>query len=68
MIKSKKNWLFFQEENLWWKWKKISISTKLVKLHENPRIEENEKQLYKAPRVTYNEFENSLERDSGKRP
>jgi len=39
-----------------------------VKLHENPRIEENEKQLYKAPRVTYNEFENSLERDSGKRP
>jgi len=31
-----------------------------VKLHENPKIEENEKKLSKVPRVTYNEFENSL--------
>jgi len=37
--------------------------TKLEKLHENPRIEENEKKLSKVPRVTYNEFENSLEHD-----
>jgi len=39
--------------------------TKLEKFHENPRIEENEKITLI---VTYNEFENSLEHDSGKRP
>jgi len=33
----------------------------MEKLHENPRIEENEKQLSKVPKVTYNEFENVLE-------
>jgi len=36
-----------------------------MKLHENPRIKENKKQLSKVPRVTYNEFENSLEHDWG---
>nr|KYP39172.1 hypothetical protein KK1_039536 [Cajanus cajan] len=42
--------------------------TELEKFPENPRIEENEKQLSKVHKVTYNEFENSLERDPGKRP
>jgi len=41
--------------------------SKIEKLHENPNIEENEKQLSKVPKVTYNEFENTLERDPGKR-
>jgi len=43
------------------------MSSKLEKLYDNPKIKENEKQLYKVPRVTYNEFENALERDPGKR-
>jgi len=41
--------------------KKAFTSTTLEKFHENPRIEEIEKQLSKVPRVTYNEFEKSLE-------
>ena len=40
------------------------MSYKLEKLYEE--IEENEKQLSKVPKVIYNEFENALERDSGK--
>ena len=48
--------------------KKCITSTKLQKLHENPKIEENEKQLSKVPRVTYTEFENALGCDMGKRP
>jgi len=47
--------------------KKMHLSSKIEKLHENPNIEENEKQLSKVPKVTYNEFENTLERDPGKR-
>lgn len=47
--------------------KKIIYSIKLKKFHKNPRIEENEKELYKAHRVTYNnEFEKSLEPDPRK--
>jgi len=30
--------------------------SKLEKLHYNPKIEENEKQLSKVPKITYNEF------------
>jgi len=37
--------------------------------HNNQKIEENEKQLHsKVSKVTYNEFEKTLERDPGKRP
>jgi len=42
------------------------MSSKIEKFHDNPNIEENEKQLCKVPKVTY-EFENTLERDPGKR-
>ena len=49
------------------KMKKMHLSSKIEKLHENPKIEKNEKQLSKIPKVTYNEFENALERDPGKR-
>jgi len=44
-----------------------SILSKLEKLHDNPEVEENEKQLSKIPKVIYNEFENALERDPEKR-
>ena len=47
--------------------KNASTSSKIEKLYENPKIEENEKQLSKVPKVTYKEFENALERDPGKR-
>jgi len=47
------------------KMKKMHL--KIEKLHENPNIEENEKQLSNVPKVTYNEFENTLECDAGKR-
>jgi len=53
---------------LWWRWKNVSTSSKLEKLHDNPKNEENEKQLSKVPRVAYNEFENTLECDPGKHP
>ena len=33
--------------------KNASTSSKIEKLHENPNIEENEKQLSKVPKVTY---------------
>jgi len=46
--------------------KNASMLSKLEKLHENPKIEENEKQLSKVPKVTYIEFENALECDMGK--
>jgi len=39
------------------------MSYKLEKLYENKKIEENEKQLSKVPKVIYVEFENYLERD-----
>jgi len=31
--------------------KNASTSYKIVKLHENPKIEENEKQIYKVPKL-----------------
>ena len=43
-------------------------NSKLEKLHYNPKIEENKKQLSKVPRVAYNEFENVLDCDPHKRP
>ena len=49
------------------KMKKMHLSSKIEKLHENPNIEENEKQLSKVSKVTYNEFENTLEHDPRKR-
>jgi len=49
------------------KMKKMHLSSKIEKLHKNPNIEENEKQLSKVPKVTYNKFENTLERDLGER-
>jgi len=45
-----------------------STSSKLEKCLENPTNEENENQLSKIPRVSYDEFENSLECDVGKHP
>jgi len=36
------------------------MSYKLEKLDENPKIEENEKQLYKVLKVIYNEFGNAF--------
>jgi len=42
------------------------MSYKLEKLYENPKIEENEKQLSKVPKVIYNEFGNALARDPEK--
>jgi len=47
--------------------KNVSMSSKIDKLHENPKIKENEKQLSKVLKITYNEFENALECDSEKR-
>ena len=43
--------------------KSTSVSYKLEKLYENPKIEENEKQLSKVPKVVYNKFLNALECD-----
>ena len=55
MVKSKRINSFFKRKN-------ASTLSKIEKLHENPKIEENEKQLSKVPKVRYNEFENALER------
>jgi len=41
------------------------MSSILEKIYDKPKIKENEKQLYKVPRVTYNKFENTLECDPG---
>ena len=46
--------------------KNASTSFKIEKFHENLNIEENEKQLSNVSKVTYNEFENTLECDAGK--
>ena len=67
MIKSKRIYSFFKRKACDEDEKNASTSSKIEKLHENPNIEENEKQLSKIPKVTYNEFENTLERDPGKR-
>jgi len=64
MIKSKQINSFFKRKACNEDEKNTSTSTKLEKLRENSKIEENEKQLSKVLRVIYNEFENSLERNS----
>jgi len=46
--------------------KNTSTSSKIEKLHENPKMKKMEKQLSVVPKVTYNEFENALERNLGK--
>jgi len=46
--------------------KSASMSYKLEKLYENPKIEENKNQLSKVPKLIYNEFENDLELDPQK--
>jgi len=68
MIKSRRIDSFFERKACDEDEENASTSSKLEKLHDNPKIEENEKQLSKAPRVIYNEFENASERDPGKRP
>jgi len=68
MIKSKRIDYFFKRNACDEDGKNVSTSSKLEKLHDNPKNEENKKQLSKVPRVTYNEFENILECDLGKRP
>jgi len=68
MIKSRRIDSFFKRNACDANEKNVSTSSKLEKLHDNPKNEENEKQLFKVPRVTYNEFENSLECDPGKPP
>jgi len=65
MTKSKKIDSFFKRKACDEDEKNASTSSKIEKLHENPNIEENEKQLSKVPKVIYNEFENILERDRG---
>jgi len=57
MIKSRIINSFFKRDACDEDWKNVSTSSKLEKLHDNPKNEENEeneKQLYKVPRVTYN--------------
>ena len=66
MIKSKRMDSFFKRKACDEDEKNASTSSKIEKLHENPNIEENEKQLSKVPKVTLNEFENTLECDPGK--
>jgi len=60
MIKNKKNCFFlFKRKTCDEDEKIVSTSTKLEKLHENPRIEENKKTSLK-----FLMYENSLKRDS----
>jgi len=66
MVKSKRIDSFFKRKACDEDEKNASTSSKIKKLHENPKIEENEKQLSKVPKVTYNDFENALERYMGK--
>jgi len=65
MIKSKIIDSFFKRKAYDEDEKNAFTSSKIEKLHENPNIEENKKQLSKVSKVTYNEFENTLERDPG---
>ena len=67
MIKSKRIYSFFKRKTCDEDEKNAFTSSKIEKLHDNPNIEENKKQLSKVPKVTYNEFENTLERDPRKR-
>jgi len=66
MVNSKRVDSFFKRKACDEDEKNASTSFKIKKLQENPKIEENEKQLSKVPKVTYNEFENALERDPEK--
>ena len=61
MIKSRRIDSFFKRNACDEDEKNVSTSSKLEKLHDNPKNEVNKKQLSKVPRVTYNEFENALE-------
>ena len=65
MVKSKRINYFFKRKACDEDEKNASMSSKIEKLHKSPKIEENKKQLSKVPKVTYNEFENALERDPG---
>jgi len=56
MVKSKRIDSFFKRKTCDEDEKNASTSSKIVKLHENPKIEENENQLSMVPKVTYNEF------------
>jgi len=67
MVKNKRINYFFKRNACDEDEKNAFMSSKIEKLHENPKIEENGKQLSKVPKVAYNEFENALERDMGKR-
>jgi len=66
MIKNKTIDSFFKRKAYDEDEKTTSTFSQIEILHENPKIEENEKQLSKVPKVTYNEFENVLEGDPGK--
>jgi len=68
MIKSRKIDSFYKRNVCDEDEKNAFTSSKLEKLHHNPKIKENEKQLYKVRKDTYNGFENTLERDLGKCP
>jgi len=68
MIKSRRIDYFFKRNACDENEKNASMSSKLEKLHDNSKIEENKKQLSKSPKVTYNEFENALQRGPGKYP
>jgi len=52
MIKSKRIDSFFKRKACDEDEKNASTSSKIQKLHENPNIEENGKQLSKVPKVT----------------
>ena len=67
MIKSKRIDSLFKRKACDEDENNASTSSKIEKLHDNPNIEENEKQLSKVPKVTCNEFEHTLERDPRKR-
>jgi len=64
MIKSKIIDSFFKRKACDEDEKNASTWSKIEKLHENTNIEENKKQLSKVSKITYNEFENTLECDS----
>jgi len=51
MVKSKKIYSFFKRKACDEDEKNASTSSKIVKLHENPTIEENEKHLCKVPKL-----------------
>ena len=60
MIKSRKIDSFYKRNVCDEDEKNAFMSSKLEKLYYKPKIKENEKQLYKVTRVTYNEFKNTF--------